>query len=899
MNRNRKNKRNRKRQVMTSVAAAMAGIMGAVPVFGAGAETKISKEETVYVNADAQGQEKQIIVSDWLKNAGTEKNLEDQTQLKDVENIKGEEDFTRKGDSLVWKTEGKDIYYQGTGEKELPVSIKLTYYLDGKEIRPEDLVGKSGHLKLKIEYENKEERTVEIQGEKQQVYSPFVMVTGMILPDDVFSNVVIDNGKVISDGQRQLVLGIAMPGLKESLGLEADTGDLTGKSLTIPESLEIQADVEDFSMGSTFTLGLTDMLEDLDLKDTADVDALEKALDELEDASLQLVAGSGKLYQGASELGSRYGEFQEGVNALAKGAENLGAGAGELSEGVQTYTRGVDALDQGVQSSLGEQGALTVKVKEYENGVDTAVKAIQDYIAGTDRLTQGITSYIEGEKALADGAAQLDDLKESLGELESAVSGLYQAVDGEGSSQEDLKAAAKALAEGTEKFSQGLEQQGALLGKADAMSDAGLQLIKETEELSDLAEQQAVVPARSFLEKGDILLQKIQEILDQANTAKEDCQAALDQAEAEAVSQVNHQIGQRNEQIEGIRSQAQSAREQIDSTKAGLESLAVQAAEEGRAEEAQSLYRMAAELDGAYVDTQSLGNLDEVSIPTATVGFSGGDTGEAEQLLGEMKGSLQTLETAMEGAEGKLETMKGKIAQITEMKEGLEENKEILGRLEENADQLNTGMAALDKGIGNLSKNLGALKHETENLPQAIHGIDRLQDGFLELGQYNDQLLLGAQQIQENTPALCQGIESLSQGTGELVAGLGELQGTLSSGTSLLAANSQRLREGAGALASGTWELSSGASALVSGSGQAADGIDQLAAGAEQLYQGTQEFDKKGIRNLQQKTEEVLETVLDRVDALASEDCRYSTYGGRSDTMEGNVKFVIETEEIK
>ena len=67
MNRNRKNRKNRKRQVVTSVAAAMAGIMGAVPVLAATEEAQISKEETVYVNADAKGQEKQIIVSDWLK----------------------------------------------------------------------------------------------------------------------------------------------------------------------------------------------------------------------------------------------------------------------------------------------------------------------------------------------------------------------------------------------------------------------------------------------------------------------------------------------------------------------------------------------------------------------------------------------------------------------------------------------------------------------------------------------------------------------------------------------------------------------------------------------------------------------------------------------------------------
>ena len=899
MNRNRKNRKNRKRQVVTSVAAAMAGIMGAVPVLAATEEAQISKEETVYVNADAKGQEKQIIVSDWLKNAGSEKNLEDQTQLRDVENVKGEETFTRKGNTLTWQTQGEDIYYQGTGDKELPVSMKLTYFLDGQEIQPEDLPGKSGHLKLRIEYENKAEREVEIEGKKQQMYSPFVMVTGLILPDDVFSNVIIDNGKVISDGQRQLVLGVAMPGLRESLGMEEGEGDWASDSLTLPESLEIQADVKDFSMGSTFTLGLTDVLEDLDIKNAGDFDALEKALDELEDAALQLVEGSGQLYQGASELESRYGEFQQGVNTLAEGVHSLDAGAVQLSEGIQAYTQGADTLNQGIQSSLGQQGALTGKVREYENGVNTAVKAIEDYVLGTRNLTRGLTSYIEGEKALAEGAAQLDELKENLGQLESAITGLYEAVDGEGGSQEDIKTAAQALAEGTEKFSQGLKQQEELLEKAGAMSDTGMKLINETETLADLAQNQAVEPARSFLEKGNTMLQKLQEILTQADAVKANGQAALEQAETEAVSEVNAQITQRNQQIESIRSQAQSANEQIAGAKASLEASAAQAADEGKEEEAQSLYQAAAELNGAWVDPQSLENLDEVSSPQAVVELSGPDTGEVKQLLGEMQESLLTLETAMAGAEDKLTAMEGQINQITGMKEDLEKSKTALEQLEENAYGLNTGMTALYGGVETLSRNLGALEQKCQSLPQAAAGIDSLLAGFGELGQYNDVLLLGAAQLEENTPDLLNGVESLGQGTEELTAGLGELQRQLSSGASLLAGNSQSLREGAGALTSGIGELSSGASALVLGSSQAAEGICQLEAGAQQLSMGTQEFNQKGIQKLQQQAETALETVLDRAEALTSEDCRYSTYGGRLETMEGNVKFVIETEEIK
>ena len=101
--------------------------------------------------------------------------------------------------------------------------MKFTYYLDGKEIKPDDLAGKSGKLKIKVDYTNNTKTTVDVNGKKETMYTPFVLMTGMILPQDTFSNVKIDNGKVISDGSRNIVVGFGMPGLKESLGLNSDS----------------------------------------------------------------------------------------------------------------------------------------------------------------------------------------------------------------------------------------------------------------------------------------------------------------------------------------------------------------------------------------------------------------------------------------------------------------------------------------------------------------------------------------------------------------------------------------------------------------------------------------------------------------------------------------------------
>ena len=235
---------------------------------GEQADEGLFKEETVYVNADANGAVKLITVSDWLKNAGTTESLKDVSELDGIKNIKGEETFSESGDNLTWDTNGADIYYQGTTEKELPVSVKLTYYLDGKKISPSELKGKSGHLKIKIDYTNNTKKSVNVSGKSEELSSPFVMMTGMILPNETFSNVAIDNGKVVSDGNRNIVLGFAVPGMKESLGM--NDFSQSSSQVSLPESLEISADVTDFTMSSTYTVALSDILEDLNVKEIFD-----------------------------------------------------------------------------------------------------------------------------------------------------------------------------------------------------------------------------------------------------------------------------------------------------------------------------------------------------------------------------------------------------------------------------------------------------------------------------------------------------------------------------------------------------------------------------------------------------------------------------------------------------
>ncbi|MGN1023473.1 MAG: hypothetical protein ACI4OJ_08245, partial [Lachnospiraceae bacterium] len=261
------------------------------------------KEETVYVVADASGNTQDVIISNWLRNKDGADTITDRTDLQDIQNTNGYETYKENSDgTITWQADGNDIYYQGTTDKKLPVDVKLTYTLDGKEISPDDLAGKSGKVTIRFDYTNNQTKTVKIDGKDVEIKVPFGMVSGVILPMENFSNIQVTNGKVISDGQNNIVVGAAFPGLRESLdvdALEEDTSSEDVKKkledLDIPEYVEITADVKNFKLDTTMTAAVANLLNMVtlsdDQKDDADIDTgkIRSDMDDLQDGSDKLV----------------------------------------------------------------------------------------------------------------------------------------------------------------------------------------------------------------------------------------------------------------------------------------------------------------------------------------------------------------------------------------------------------------------------------------------------------------------------------------------------------------------------------------------------------------------------------------------------------------------------------
>lgn len=439
MNRNRKLNRISKTVISGLLVTSLVVSNGAY----ANAQ-KISKDESVYVNADESGATTKITVSNWLKNAGINGTINDESDLKDIQNVKGDETFTQNGDDVQWSAGSNDIYYQGTTDKELPVGVEIKYELDGKEIAAKDLLGQSGKLKITVSYTNKSKSTQTINGEKQEMYTPFVMATGIILPDDKFSNVEVDDGKIINEGSNNIVVGFGMPGMAESLDLDEDAAD------KLPEGFTVTADVTNFSIGNTITFASPSILSDLELDDIDDLDDLENKLEKLVDYSEDLVDGSKKLSNKMGELEDKFDDYQNGEKSLNKGIKDLVNGGTTLKKGVKDYTNGVDTLAKGTQSYVNGAKQITDGNKKLYEAVKDMPSSYKEFSDGLQAYTKGVDTLADTKtaKQLTDGAdavtAGIGTLNENLGKLESSYDNYKLLADG-------LKAQAAQISDPTQK----------------------------------------------------------------------------------------------------------------------------------------------------------------------------------------------------------------------------------------------------------------------------------------------------------------------------------------------------------------------------------------------------------------------------------------------------------------
>lgn len=795
------------------------------------------KDESVYLISDANGNVNKTIVVDHLKNKDKKDTLEDASNLSDIENVKGKEKFTQSGDKLTWQADGKDIYYQGTATAEPPVTQKVTYYLDGKEISPEDLAGKSGKVKIRFDYTNTTSYTETVNGEKQTVSVPFAAITGLVLGDG-FENIEVTNGKAEVSDSSSVVLGYALPGLKDSLGIKDK--DLDG-DVNIPEYMEMTADVENFSMPAamTFVVNASDYVS-TDGIDTSDLDDM---INDLKDASTQLQDGSKTLAEGTDTLA-------DGLSTLQSKLGTFASGVGTLKSGLKTYTDGVSTLSGGLNTLGNSTGALV-------SGADKLNSGAGQLASGSATLKDGLKSYTDGANGLAKGASDLDagigTLAEKSGTL---VDGATKLDDG----ASQLSASASSINEGIKSLDTGLKTPLTDKEKAGYQAAAKDSVDKQFSNPDNEANYENTKAKASGV---------YYETMTSDDSVKQAVQ--LLKNDSDLMNMINATVGATVETAikDSVPDLASKDTATIKKTYNNSPKL------QQSVKEVLNLPQTIPDYDAlvsAIVD-QKLNDM-ATKVMEGVANNSKDKVGEA------------VADAAKTGAENAAQS-----AVITGIESAKSNVSSQINAKQENGYSLVTGADALSTGASSLANGTKSL---VNSIPTLTGGIKQLKDG-------SSQLNAGAAKLTSNNDTLNAGATALNAGASQLSAGTQSLMNsvpTLTSGIKQLVDGSNTLVANNAKLNSGASQLADGTNQIVSGVDQLTTGSKTLSEGAHTLADGMVQFNEEGINKILDAYNGDLKPFTDKLQAVIDAGEEYQTYSAIADGQTGSVKFIYKLASI-
>ena len=353
-----------------------------IPVFAA------SKSETVYSNLDSNGKAYKTIVSTQLTNEDKSDKITDISNILNIENTNGDETFKKEGNQIVWDSNGNNIYYKGESDKQLPVECKITYELNGEEISAEELKGKSGNVKIKINYTNNEKHIVSINGKQVTMYTPFIIVAGTKIDNAKNKNIQITNGKIVDNGESTLAVGIAMPGMQENIGISKSKID-------IPEEIEISMETEDFEMGNIIAVvAVKGIDEDL----TSDLNSMYSQINEFANASNEILAGANQLKEGTSELVSGVDQLKDGTGAAYAGSKQIKDEVEESTKNLKNDN--TPAIDSKTLEAIKAQAMQSATLSdEQKAGIAAQAKAAATL---SDEQKAGIAAQAKAGATLSD-----------------------------------------------------------------------------------------------------------------------------------------------------------------------------------------------------------------------------------------------------------------------------------------------------------------------------------------------------------------------------------------------------------------------------------------------------------------------------------------------------------------
>ena len=645
-------------------------------------EGEMFKEETAYVVMDADGNVTKTSVAEWLRNGKSQDKINDVSSLKDIENTANDKSFTQDGNKLVWDAGGSDIKYKGNTDKELPVKVNVSYYLDGQKMSASEIAGQKGHVEIRFSY--KVNDSVESGG--YTFKTPFTMASGVLLDDEHFTDIEVEGGKVIDDGSKCVCLGIAFPNLKSNLNTDIS-------ALDIPESVSIKAYTDKFEIDGTYTVALSGMFADMDLSDTGSlqdkVSELKGAMNQLSSASNQLVSGASELADGAATLDSKAAELKNGAGSLSSGSAELSSGAKALSDGSTQLAQGTQKALDGTKSLKDGTGALKSGSSDLADGTSQLKEGSAALSTGTSQLKDGSASLSEGTGALKEGSA---NLAEGSGQLKAGTDALAQG--------------AKALEEGYGQIKEGMTSLDTGLQSLSSKGSNGSAIVGASDKYQEGMEQYAkALEAMIVAETDEATKEKLQELRNQLPMPDQYTSAVKGYVDGVDSAYAGEQ------QVSGGLDQLGS---KLPALKEGIIDVQTGAADLDNG--AKALAQGASDADdGAKALAQGASDADDGAKALAK-GASDANDGAAK-----LKAGAKDLD------DGAAALNKG----ASDLNSGASNLKDGAGKLQAGADELSSGAGQLADGTAEFKKGTAKLAGGAETLYDGMYAFNR--DGIQKL----------------------------------------------------------------------------------------------------------------------------------------------------------------------
>ena len=758
------------------------------------------KDETVYVISSADGSKKSVIVSDHLKNGDGKDTLEDKSELKDITNVNGYETFKKGSDGkLTWDAKGSDIYYQGTTDKELPVDVKITYLLDGKEVTPDEIAGKSGKVTIRFDYTNNTEKTVKIGGKDEKIKVPFSVISGVILPIENFDNVTVTNGRIISEGKNNIVVGLAFPGLKESINLDDLKNEAVSEDakkeiddIDIPDYVEITADAKNFKIDTTMTVAQSNLLSSVNLTQDVDTKELTDKMDELQDGADKLQDGAGKLKDGTSSLTDGTEKLKDGSGDLKDGTKKLAGGTDDLKDGADKLKDGSADLKDGTKKLADGTDDLSSGVSQLKDGSSKLAGGTDKLSSGASQLKDGTSQLSGGLKTLKNGTSQLKagtdqlsaakpqldqslkDLQDMGTKLNDAKNGSAQISDGIGKLGAALTAKfkntalnMKAMDEGVQKLSAGIGQAAKGIWNLQTNFNTGVggiqgQVEKLISYLEDYSKdeasgttgqgyreetEQAYNQALQSAQSANDTLQKAQETVDKAQKAYDEAlKAQQNSADAgNSLQQQNDDLAKKNaklqQKIDELQNSTDQEKETNDAASASENSAASSSnasAESAGTQSTDSAGSKAAGTEPAETPAQNDTAADTSAQNDAAADASSQSAAPADNTSSEDTNAGNSAADTTENVQSTQASLAGlAVSKLNEMKNALYESTVLVAKAEESSESVAQAQQTLKTAKENLQLAQQA-KVEADVTLRALEDMKSSFDGTEKLEATND-----------------------------------------------------------------------------------------------------------------------------------------------------------------